>query len=290
MIGNTLRITENGVNKDVDLSPVANAGVTSVGGATGAIALGATSGLSVSGSTLDATAGGDVTGSLNTTAIAKIQGNPVATPILGVADNNKVLKWNGTSWVADTDNNTMYSAGTGISISGSAITNTGDTNASDDITNLSTADGDITGTFSALQIKAGAIGNNELASGAITVGKMSSAGSTDANKVLTTNTSGTPQWENKSNFASSTLTTGRILVGNASNQAQEQVLSGDATMNSAGVLTILNNSITTNKINPGAVTSTQIQDATVATVDLAPMRLQMVRLGTEPLLVKRSVR
>ncbi|MEL7532232.1 MAG: tail fiber domain-containing protein [Bacteroidota bacterium] len=42
-----------------------------------------------------------------------------------------------------------YSGGTGISVSGTTITNTGDTDASDDITNSTTASGDLSGTYPA---------------------------------------------------------------------------------------------------------------------------------------------
>lgn len=61
-----------------------------------------------------------------------------------------------------------YSAGTGISISGTTITNTGDTNAADDLTNASMAGGDLTGPFSNLQIGANTIGTNEIMNGSIT--------------------------------------------------------------------------------------------------------------------------
>ncbi len=49
--------------------------------------------------------------------------------------------------ISSTDNNTTYSAGTGINISGTTITNTGDTDASDDITNTTSAGGDLSGTY-----------------------------------------------------------------------------------------------------------------------------------------------
>jgi len=62
-------------------------------------------------------------------------------------------------------------AGAGISITGSApnqtITNTGDTNATDDLTTASTAMGDVTGPFSDLQIAAGAVAQTELATDAV---------------------------------------------------------------------------------------------------------------------------
>jgi hypothetical protein len=54
---------------------------------------------------------------------------------------------------------TEYSAGTGISISSGIISSTGDTDASDDIVVSSTSGGDVSGTFSNLQIVANAVGS-----------------------------------------------------------------------------------------------------------------------------------
>jgi len=54
----------------------------------------------------------------------------------------QVLKWDGTVWKPDTDNNTgtTYTAGTGISISGgNVISNTGDLSATNELQNLSLA-------------------------------------------------------------------------------------------------------------------------------------------------------
>ncbi|MBC7777291.1 MAG: collagen-like protein [Phycisphaerae bacterium] len=60
-----------------------------------------------------------------------------------------------------------YSAGPGINITGTVITNTGDIDPSNDLTNSSVAAGDVTGTFSNLQIAANAVGTNEIANGSI---------------------------------------------------------------------------------------------------------------------------
>jgi len=71
-----------------------------------------------------------------------------------------------------------YSAGIGITIGGNVITNTGDTDPSNDITNVSIAGGDVTGTFSNLQIAANAIGTLELTNGAVTGAKIAQDGAT----------------------------------------------------------------------------------------------------------------
>ena len=71
-------------------------------------------------------AGGDVTGTFNNLTVTRLQNNPISniTPL-----NDAVLKWNGASWVPQPDENTIYTAGPGISINGDLISNTGDLDA-----------------------------------------------------------------------------------------------------------------------------------------------------------------
>ncbi|MEZ4880620.1 MAG: hypothetical protein R2801_10705, partial [Chitinophagales bacterium] len=121
-------------------------------------------------------AGGDLTGTYPNPNVVKIQGNAVSAT---APTSGQVLKWDGTNWIPSTDlqstGGATYSAGTGIAISaGNVISNTGDTNASDDITTSSTAGGDISGTFSNLQIGANTIGTNEIANGSITAADIAS--------------------------------------------------------------------------------------------------------------------
>ncbi|MDX2248161.1 MAG: hypothetical protein SF052_15360, partial [Bacteroidia bacterium] len=96
-------------------------------------------------------AGGDVTGTFSNLSVGRIQGVPVAgtTPTI----NGQVLKWNGSAWAPGTDDGTIYTAGTGINVTGTTITNTGDTNASDDITTATAGAGDVSGTFPTLTVE-----------------------------------------------------------------------------------------------------------------------------------------
>lgn len=90
------------------------------------------------------TAGGDLSGSYPNPTVYKIQGQQVSnvTPIAG-----QVLKHNGSGWVPSADNNTVYDAGPGISISSNIIANTGDTDASNDMTTGMTAGGDLNAAY-----------------------------------------------------------------------------------------------------------------------------------------------
>ncbi len=112
------------------------------------------------------------------------------------AANGQVLKWNGTAWApaADDSGALFLTAGAGISISGSApnftIANTGDTNGTDDLTTATQANGDVSGPFSNLQIKANVVTSAEIADNAVGSSELIDASVTSAklaaNSVTTT--------------------------------------------------------------------------------------------------------
>lgn len=96
---------------------------------------------------------------------------------LAVAGNQLTISGAGGNTVT-LPTGTTYSAGTGINIAGGIISNTGDTDPSKDLTNTSTAGGDVTGAFSNLQIAPNAVGIAELANNAVTGAKIAQAGAT----------------------------------------------------------------------------------------------------------------
>lgn len=120
------------------------------------------------------------------------------------AASGQILKWNGTAWAPSADNtgSVALTAGSGITITGTApnltITNAGDTNSADDITTASQANGDVTGPFSNLQIKANvvtnveiadnAVGNSELSDNAVNTAELSN-GAVTAAKLASMNAS-----------------------------------------------------------------------------------------------------
>jgi hypothetical protein len=81
------------------------------------------------------------------------------------ATNGQVLKWNGSAWAPADDLSVALTAGAGINIAGSVITNTG-------LLTTSTAAGDVTGTFANLQITNGAITDVKLADNSVTTAKI----------------------------------------------------------------------------------------------------------------------
>jgi hypothetical protein len=123
---------------------------------------------------------------------------------------------------------TTYTAGAGISIAGSTITNTGDTDASNDITTTSTAGGDITGTFPNLQLAANSVGTNEITNGSITAADLApgvlgnSNWAANGNNIYNTNTGNVGIGTNAPTgkleiLGTSNLTDGISIIGSFAN-------------------------------------------------------------------------
>jgi hypothetical protein len=142
-------------------------------------------------------AAGDVTGPFSNLQIAAnaVTTNEIATGTIATADvadqavtgakiddmgatNGQVLKWNGTIWAPAADNtgtgggNVSITAGNGIAVFNNGansftISNEGDTDPLDDVTNASIAGGDVSGTFNNLQLKTGVVGINELSNNSV---------------------------------------------------------------------------------------------------------------------------
>ena len=71
---------------------------------------------------------GDVTGTQSATTVARLQSRPVAST---APTSNQVLKWTGSQWAPGTDTDTLYTAGAGLSLSGTqfSVAPNGITNA-----------------------------------------------------------------------------------------------------------------------------------------------------------------
>ena len=65
----------------------------------------------------------------------------------GAAASGQILKYNGSQWTPSVDSKTTYVQRTGIGITGNVISNTGDTNAADNIANTTSSGGNLTGTY-----------------------------------------------------------------------------------------------------------------------------------------------
>ncbi|MDV7140979.1 hypothetical protein R3X28_18980, partial [Maribacter sp. TH_r10] len=92
--------------------------------------------------------------------------------------------------------------------------------------------------------------------------------------------------------AVSTLNNGEIYVGNASNVATSVAMSGDATIDNTGVITIENDAITTAKILNGQVTnakiaantinSNRILNGTIQEIDIADAAVTPIKIEPSP--------
>ncbi|MEY3313408.1 MAG: hypothetical protein RLZZ578_928 [Bacteroidota bacterium] len=73
------------------------------------------------------------------------------------ATTGQILKWNGTTWAPALDSGKVYKAGLGIAISNDSIINTGDQDSTDDVLKSTQFNGDVSGIYSNLTIKNGAV-------------------------------------------------------------------------------------------------------------------------------------
>lgn len=93
---------------------------------------------------------GDVAGRYDSMVVAGIQGHDVSETD---PTDGQILKYNETASAWEpADEAAAYTAGSGISILSNVISNTGDPDPGDDITETTTAGGDVSGTFDALSV------------------------------------------------------------------------------------------------------------------------------------------
>jgi hypothetical protein len=171
------------------------------------------------------------------------------------------------------------------------LTNTGDVNAGDDITNTSTANGDVSGTFSNLQIKADAVGTPEIANGAVTAAKLNAMGATNGQILKWNGTAWAPAADqtgtlNLTGGAGITISGAapNLTIANSgdTNPADDittaTLAAGDVTgaftnlQIAAGAVNtaeLANNAVATAKIADDAVTNAKIADNAVNTSQLA---------------------
>ncbi len=171
--------------------------------------------LTLNGNQLSISGGNTVT--LNTNAGPSKLDDLSDVNTLGVTQG-QVLQWNGTAWAPVTiPSGGTYSAGSGIQINGSTITNIGDTNAADDLLKTDQAGGDVSGTFSNLQIKPDAVGSPEIANGSVTGSKIAQQGATAGQVLKWDGTTWTPQNDigggNGDNWGTQTVQTSSALSG-----------------------------------------------------------------------------
>ncbi len=128
-----------------------------------------------------------------------------------------------------------------------------------------------TGAVASDELADGSIVTNDLSDDAVSTAKIDGEGNNNA--VLTTNGSGTPQWEARSNFGTSSLPDANIFIGDGAGVSQPRPVSGDVSISNIGnvqinndVITtaeIVNNSVTVDDIGPNAIESSELADNAV---------------------------
>jgi len=164
------------------------------------------------------------------------------------ATTGQVYKWNGTNWAPANDAGTTYTGGTGIDVTGTVITNTGDL--------LNNNEGSLSvlaGTGSTSIVRSNTTGSTDLIINAGTGIAISE--NTGTNEITITNGSpdqtvaitgagtasvtGTyPNFTVTGTGVSSTLANNNILIGNASNVATAVNPSGDADISNTGNIVV----------------------------------------------------
>ncbi|AZZ59001.1 collagen-like protein [Riemerella anatipestifer] len=165
---------------------------------------------------------GDVTAAANNniTTVARIQGRNVANT---APASGQVLKWNGTAWApaADDNTNTTYTAGTGLSLSGTTFSHAAHT-------------GDVTGTTSltiannavnSAKIADGSVSTVDLAAGAVTADKLNQMNATNGQVLKWNGTAWAPAADNNTN----TTYSGSTSITLSGTSFQRAALAGDVT-------------------------------------------------------------
>ncbi|PXX26792.1 hypothetical protein C7972_10886, partial [Arenibacter sp. ARW7G5Y1] len=141
-----------------------------------------------------------------------------------------------------------------------AVSGTGDITSSD-----LTITGGTNAAFTdvGLEITAGAVGTAELADdsvssakiddGAILAEDLNDMGAADGQVLKWNNTTLTWEPAADENTGTPTLNNANIFIGDAANSPQPQTISGDATLDNAGILTIEDDAVTSAKIDDGAI-------------------------------------
>jgi len=167
-----------------------------------------------------------------------------------------------------------YTAGSGISIAGTVITNTGDTNGADDITTATNLTGDVTGLYNNLQIGSGAVGSTEIADGTVSSTDILNATiAADDLSAMGAASGQIMQWNGTSWVATTpagttyTAGTGISIAGTVITNTGDTNGADDVTTatNHSGDVTGLFNNL---QIGTGAVGSTEIADGTVSSTDI----------------------
>ncbi|MEM7548464.1 MAG: hypothetical protein AAF363_02240, partial [Bacteroidota bacterium] len=227
--------------------------------------------------------------------------------IVYVSETNLFYFWNGSQWIEGLGvfagsiaggalTGTYPNPGLGVDVvtnvqlAPASVTNTKIANGA--VNSLSIENGSVTSqdigdnSIASIDILDGTISNNDLGPGSVQTAQIADASiqSQDIgdnqvtlntlenggpDQVLTTDPSGEPRYEDRSNFQSSSLPTGNIFIGNGGNVATPHPITGDVSLSVTGDVQLGTDVVTTNELAPNAVTTNEIAAGAVETTDIA---------------------
>jgi hypothetical protein len=210
------------------------------------------------------------------------------------ATAGQVLKFDGISWAPGADNTGGGGGGGGGSAptlsNGQIIIGDGTANAAATLTGDATLTGGIltisTDAVTSAEITDGSVTSNDITNGTIAAVDLNSMSATNG-QVLTYNgtawapatpTTGATTLDGLSDATVATATTGQILVNDGAGQFRNRTMSGDATINNTGVLTIANNAVGSNEVTDASITGSDIAAATITATNITDATITSSKL------------
>ena len=220
--------------------------------------------------------------------ISKLSAQENGLLVYDTSDNN-FYYWHNGQWLVMLAGNLdqFINTGTGLAINAqNQLVNTGDLDATDDITTATLAAGDVKGTFDSLQLGASVVEEENLADNSVSSSAIidntitpEDLQSQGANKVLITTDAGTVFWENLNLFETVSLSQGHVFVGNSANVPNEVDLRGFGNIlvgngNTATAVTISGDLTLTSdgmaQVTNDAIGSAEVADGTLVDQDINP--------------------
>ncbi len=242
------------------------------------------------------------TGSVNSTTISdgtvvsadiadgSVTGADLATMS---ATAGQVLKFNGTTWSPGADNTSGGGGGGSVTLSdGQILIGDGTANAAATLTGDATLTGGIItispdainsgkvldGTLRGDDIQDGSLDATELSTMSATNGQVLTFNGT--NWAPATPTTGTTTLDGLTDATITTPAAGQVLIHDGAGQFQNRALSGDATVNSTGVVTIANNAVGSAEITNASITGTDIAATTITAGNITDATITSAKMTT----------
>ena len=179
-----------------------------------------------------------------------LQGRPVSSAAPGAG---QVLEWNGSAWAPAADNDTTYTAGTGLTLAGTQFSL--DLTYADNryVNEGQAAGGDLTGTYPSPAIANNAVNSAKIVDGGVALADLA-PNSVDSGKIVDGGVA-------LADLASNSVNSAKIVDGS--------VAMVDLAANSVDSAKIVDGGVALADLSTGSVNSAKIVDGSIALADLA---------------------